>query len=236
MWRAAEPRRGCGHGAPPQHARNGPVLAGLVAATHRRGSFERVYDLPERVLPRAILQLPTPSGVDARRALLARSARALGVATADDLRDYYRIPAADARCRSSNWSKRGPLSRSACAVGATSLFAQGCTRRPQARRLGAAVAVRPAHLAPSANRETVRVPLSSRNLHARPQARARLLRAALPAGRRAGRPRGPEGRSPSRRADRPASARRARRAAIRGGTSDRRASPDGVMAWVVEPR
>ncbi len=71
--------------------------AGLVAATHRRGSFERVYDLPERVLPRAILQLPTPSGVDARRALLARSARALGVATADDLRDYYRIPTADAR-------------------------------------------------------------------------------------------------------------------------------------------
>jgi uncharacterized protein YcaQ len=49
------------------------------------------------VLPRATLQLPTPSGVDARRALLARSARALGVATADDLRDYYRIPAADAR-------------------------------------------------------------------------------------------------------------------------------------------
>ena len=70
--------------------------AGLVAATHRRGSFERVYDLPERVLPRAILETPTPSGIDARRALLARSARALGVATADDLRDYYRIPAADA--------------------------------------------------------------------------------------------------------------------------------------------
>ena len=48
-------------------------------------------------MPRAILQLPTPSGVDARRALLARSARALGAATADDLRDYYRIPAEDAR-------------------------------------------------------------------------------------------------------------------------------------------
>jgi uncharacterized protein len=63
----------------------------------RRGSFERAYDLPERELPRSTLQLPTPSGVDARRALLARSAQALGVATADDLRDYYRIPAADVR-------------------------------------------------------------------------------------------------------------------------------------------
>ena len=80
-----------------KHALEWLFWAGLVAATHRRGSFERVYDLPERVLPRAILKLPTPSGVDARRALLARSARALGVATADDLRDYYRIAAADAR-------------------------------------------------------------------------------------------------------------------------------------------
>ena len=80
-----------------KHALEWLFWAGLVAATHRRGSFERVYDLPERVLPRATLQLPTPSGVDARRALLARSARALGVATADDLRDYYRIRAADAR-------------------------------------------------------------------------------------------------------------------------------------------
>lgn len=69
--------------------------AGLIVATHRRGSFERVYDLPDRVLPRAILQQPTPNGVDARRALLAHSARALGIATANDLRDYYRIPAPD---------------------------------------------------------------------------------------------------------------------------------------------
>ena len=80
-----------------KHALEWLFWAGLVAATHRRGSFERVYDLPERVLPRAVLQLPTPSGVDARRALLARSAQALGLATAGDLRDYYRIPAADAQ-------------------------------------------------------------------------------------------------------------------------------------------
>lgn len=80
-----------------KHALEWLFWAGLVAATHRRGNFERVYDLPERVLPAAILQLPTPGEVDARRALLARSARALGVATADDLRDYYRLSAVDAR-------------------------------------------------------------------------------------------------------------------------------------------
>lgn len=79
-----------------KHALEWLFWAGLVAATHRRGSFERVYDLPERVVPREILQTPTPNGGEARRALLARSARALGVATADDLRDYFRIPSADA--------------------------------------------------------------------------------------------------------------------------------------------
>ena len=69
--------------------------AGLVCATHRRGNFERVYDLPDRVLPDTVLHHPTPTGVDARRALLERAARSLGVATADDLRDYFRIPAND---------------------------------------------------------------------------------------------------------------------------------------------
>lgn len=79
-----------------KHALEWLFWAGLVAATHRRGSFERVYDLPERVLPRRILDQPSPSSGDARRELLARAARSLGVATAGDLRDYYRIPAADA--------------------------------------------------------------------------------------------------------------------------------------------
>ncbi|MER2248352.1 crosslink repair DNA glycosylase YcaQ family protein [Methylorubrum podarium] len=80
-----------------KHALEWLFWAGLVASTHRRGSFERVYDLPERVLPRAVLQRPTPNEVDARRELIARAARAMGVATAHDLRDYYRIGPADAR-------------------------------------------------------------------------------------------------------------------------------------------
>ena len=79
-----------------KHALEWLFWSGLVAATHRRSNFERVYDLPERVLPRSVLDLPILSGIDARRALLARAAKSLGVATAGDLRDYYRIPAADA--------------------------------------------------------------------------------------------------------------------------------------------
>jgi hypothetical protein len=70
--------------------------AGRVTCAGRRG-FERLYDLPERVLPAKILAAPTPSPADAHRALIERSARALGVATEKDLRDYYRLPLAAAR-------------------------------------------------------------------------------------------------------------------------------------------
>ena len=63
--------------------------AGIVTTATRRGTFERVYDLTERVLPATIQALPTPSEDEAQRELLRLSARALGVATEFDLRDYY---------------------------------------------------------------------------------------------------------------------------------------------------
>jgi uncharacterized protein YcaQ len=69
---------------------------GEVTTATRRG-FERVYDLPERVLPAAVLAAPTPAPRDAMRELLRRSARALGIATEADLRDYFRLGIADAR-------------------------------------------------------------------------------------------------------------------------------------------
>jgi hypothetical protein len=65
--------------------------AGLITTKTRRG-FERVYDLTDRVLPRAIIEAPTPDEADAHRALIAIAASALGVATAGDLRDYFRMP------------------------------------------------------------------------------------------------------------------------------------------------
>jgi uncharacterized protein YcaQ len=71
--------------------------AGLVTTATRRTSFERVYDLPERVLPPHVLALPTPSPADSIRRLVERSARALGIATASDLRDYFRLKPAPAR-------------------------------------------------------------------------------------------------------------------------------------------
>jgi uncharacterized protein YcaQ len=73
--------------------------AGRISTSTRRGGFERVYDRPERILPRAVLDVPTPSEADAQRRLMAVAAGALGIATEFDLRDYFRLDPADARAR-----------------------------------------------------------------------------------------------------------------------------------------
>jgi uncharacterized protein len=83
--------------------------AGRITTATRRGSFERVYDLPERILPTAILALPTPSPEEAHRALLRRAARSLGIATARDLRDYFRLSPADAAPRLAELVDEGDL-------------------------------------------------------------------------------------------------------------------------------
>lgn len=67
---------------------------GQVTAAERTTSFARRYDVPERVLPSAVLNAPTPAYEDAVRALVELSARALGVAAERELRDYFRLPVA----------------------------------------------------------------------------------------------------------------------------------------------
>ena len=84
-------------------------FTGAVTAAARTASFERVYDLPERVLPGAVLDAPTPARGDAVRELVRTAARALGVATETDLRDYFRLTPADARTAVAELAEAGEL-------------------------------------------------------------------------------------------------------------------------------
>ncbi|MEG8037887.1 crosslink repair DNA glycosylase YcaQ family protein [Sphingomonas sp. LR60] len=79
-----------------KHALEWLFWSGRITTATRRGSFARVYDLTDRVIPPAVRALPTPSAEAAQRALIERSARALGIATASDLRDYFRLTPAEA--------------------------------------------------------------------------------------------------------------------------------------------
>jgi uncharacterized protein YcaQ len=75
----------------------------------RRRNFERLYDLSERVLPKAVLDAPTPDEVDAQRRLVAIAAGSLGVAALPELRDYFRLPADVMRPRVEELVETGEL-------------------------------------------------------------------------------------------------------------------------------
>ncbi|WP_095143870.1 MULTISPECIES: winged helix-turn-helix domain-containing protein [unclassified Pseudomonas] len=79
-----------------KHALEWLFAAGEVTVAGRRG-FERLYDLPERVIPAQILQHPLLGEAEAQKGLLLRAASALGVSTEKDLRDYFRLELAPCR-------------------------------------------------------------------------------------------------------------------------------------------
>ena len=82
--------------------------SGQITSARRRG-FERLYDLPERVLPADVVAAPTPPLEVAQRELVRIAARACGVAAERDLRDYFRLPVAEARARVAELVEAGEL-------------------------------------------------------------------------------------------------------------------------------
>ncbi|MBU0582285.1 MAG: winged helix-turn-helix domain-containing protein [Alphaproteobacteria bacterium] len=91
-----------------KHAFEWLFWAGRIT-THSRRGFQRLYDLPERVIPRDIFDAPVPAPADAHRELLRISARALGIATHSDLRDYFRLSPADMKGRLEELVEEGEL-------------------------------------------------------------------------------------------------------------------------------
>ena len=81
---------------------------GDLTSAGRRG-FQRLYDVPERVLPAGILGQASPARAEAQVDLLRHAARASGVATETDLRDYYRLPASDTKARLAELVEAGDL-------------------------------------------------------------------------------------------------------------------------------
>ncbi len=71
---------------------------GAVSVSERRG-FARIYDLAERVIPPSFFGQTPLSREEAHREMLINAARALGIGTARDLADYYRISMPEARPR-----------------------------------------------------------------------------------------------------------------------------------------
>jgi uncharacterized protein YcaQ len=83
-------------------------FAGKVT-TAGRVRFERLYDLPARVLPAELLDLPPLLDEEAQRELVRIAARALGIATMRDLADYFRMTRADTADRVAELEQAGEL-------------------------------------------------------------------------------------------------------------------------------
>ena len=81
---------------------------GLVTTT-KRDKFERIYDVPERVIPSEVLNAATPTESETFRTLICLSAQALGIATEFDLRDYFRLPIVETKTAISECVENGDL-------------------------------------------------------------------------------------------------------------------------------
>src|SRR6478609_8733859 len=70
---------------------------GDLAIAGRNSQFEVLYDLPERVIPAEVLARPVPTRAEASLELVRRAAVSHGVATAQCLKDYFRMHVDDVR-------------------------------------------------------------------------------------------------------------------------------------------
>lgn len=83
--------------------------SGRITSAGRTAQFERLYDLPGRVIPPAVHESPAPAREEAIAGLVEIAARAHGVGTIRCLRDYFRLPARETRQAVEALAGRGRL-------------------------------------------------------------------------------------------------------------------------------
>ncbi|MBX2832772.1 MAG: winged helix DNA-binding domain-containing protein [Rhodospirillales bacterium] len=84
--------------------------SGQVTALKRRNSFERVYDLPHRIIG-DIANDPAPDRIDAQSDLICKGIGAMGIATEADLRKYFRLPTQEVKTCLARLLEEGRLLR-----------------------------------------------------------------------------------------------------------------------------
>lgn len=114
---------------------------GDITVARRNAAFERVYALPEHVLPRTVRALPVPDLDEAVDTLMRRALRALGVAQAASLADYFRLSSALARASLARLVVSGEAELVQVAGLAGEWFLDPVARRP--RRVDACALVSP---------------------------------------------------------------------------------------------
>ncbi len=202
--------------------------SGVLTTAHRVG-FARHYDLAERVLPAGVLEREV-GDAEALRELTLRAATALGVGTEADIRDYFRLGAAQVKPALAGLVAAGEVER--VEIDGVPAYLRAGQKIPRTNRGTALLCpFDPLIFFRPRVERLFGLPLPHRDLHAGAQTAVRLLRVAVPARRRTGRPRRPQGR-PRRR--HPARRRRVRRGRPRpctGGCRARaRTADDGELA------
>ena len=102
-------RPGDWHRSVPRWALEYHFARGDLAVSHRLANFQRVYDLPERVIPGHRLTV-SHDRESADREMLRRASVAFGIATQRDLADYFRMSPRDAAPRIEELVEEGALS------------------------------------------------------------------------------------------------------------------------------
>jgi uncharacterized protein YcaQ len=101
-------RAGDWHRSIPRWALEYHFGSGAVAVANRLPNFQRIYDLPERLIASPYFERRV-AREDAQRELLRRAAKSSGISTARDIADYYRMSPKDASPRIRELIEEGSL-------------------------------------------------------------------------------------------------------------------------------